>query len=101
MLLPPSSEVPSRPVIEGRESQDKGCFGLFTFVMVLFLFQGTAAIFGANYQMPHEFALCRSRLKQESVRTARDIPNSEIQQVGSVHCFTYNSRQPGISLNLP
>ena len=64
MLLPPSSEVPNRPVVEGRESQDKGCFGLFTFVMVLFLFQGTAAIFGANYQMPHEFALCRSRLEQ-------------------------------------
>jgi len=64
MLLPPSSEVPSRPVVTGRESQDKGCFGLYTFVMVLFLFQGTAAIFGANYQMPHEFALCRSRLEQ-------------------------------------
>jgi len=67
MLLPPSSEVPSRPVVQGRESQDKGCFGLFTFVMVLFLFQGTAAIFGANYQMPHEFALCRSRLEQVPV----------------------------------
>ena len=38
--------------------------GLYTFVMVLFLFQGTAAILGANYQMPHEFALCRSRLVQ-------------------------------------
>ena len=71
MLLPPSSEVPSRPVITGRESQDKGCFGLFTFVMVLFLFQGTAAIFGANYQMPHEFALCRSRLQQ--VRFGKEL----------------------------
>lgn len=69
MLLPPSSEVPSRPVLTGRESQDKGCFGLFTFVMVLFLFQGTAAIFGANYQMPHEFALCRSRLQQVRPRS--------------------------------
>ena len=51
MLLPPSSEVPTRPIVAGRESQDKGCFGLYTFVMVLFLFQGTAAILGANYQM--------------------------------------------------
>jgi len=80
MLLPPSSEVPNRPVVQGRESQDKGCFGLFTFVMVLFLFQGTAAIFGANYQMPHEFALCRSRLQQETVKTSRDIPAAEIAQ---------------------
>jgi hypothetical protein len=27
MLLPPSSEVPSRPVTSGRETQDRGCFG--------------------------------------------------------------------------
>ena len=80
MLLPPSSEVPMRPVMTGRDSQDKGCFGLYTFVMVLFLFQGTAAIFGANYQMPHEFALCRYRLQQETVKTARDIPDAEIKQ---------------------
>ena len=80
MLLPPSSEVPMRPVMTGRDAQDKGCFGLYTFVMVLFLFQGTAAIFGANYQMPHEFALCRYRLQQETVKTARDIPDAEIKQ---------------------
>jgi hypothetical protein len=28
MLLPPSSEVPSRPVTSGRETQDRGCFGI-------------------------------------------------------------------------
>ncbi|EKX43012.1 hypothetical protein GUITHDRAFT_163997 [Guillardia theta CCMP2712] len=80
MLLPPSSEVPKRPVIRDRDSQDKGCFGLYTFIMVLFLIQGIAAILGANYQLPHEFELCEARLAQEKVAVARDIPEAEVIQ---------------------
>jgi len=81
IFLPPSSEVPHRPVLESRREQtDRGCFGLYVFVMVLFAVQGISAVLSANYQLPHEFQLCNNRLRQESVQVARVIPQAEINQ---------------------
>jgi hypothetical protein len=39
VTLPPSNEVPKRMAVVGRTRQDTGCFGLFTFTIVLFLCQ--------------------------------------------------------------
>ncbi len=69
--LPPSTEVPHRPVLASkREQTDRACFGLYVFLMVLFVVQGISAVLSANYQLPHEFQMCENRLKQESVQVA-------------------------------
>jgi hypothetical protein len=77
-MLPSSREVPKRMAVMGRTRQDTGCFGLYTFTMVLFMVQSLSALIGANYQLPHEFELCERRLAQESVPVANMIPESEI-----------------------
>ena len=72
--LPPSSEVPNRPTTNGRKPQDTACFGLFCFIMALFLTQGLSAILSANYQLPHDFEKCEKRVIENSMPVARIIP---------------------------
>lgn len=70
-FLPPSTEVPHRPLLATRREQsDRTCFGLYVFVMVLFVIQGISAVLSANYQLPHEFQMCEDRLQQESIQVS-------------------------------
>ncbi len=48
---------------EGRKAQDKQCFGLFVFIVTLFMVQSISAIFSANYELPHNFAECEKRVQ--------------------------------------
>eukprot|EP00291_Cryptomonas_curvata_P009696 CAMPEP_0172178832 /NCGR_PEP_ID=MMETSP1050-20130122/16264_1 /TAXON_ID=233186 /ORGANISM="Cryptomonas curvata, Strain CCAP979/52" /LENGTH=389 /DNA_ID=CAMNT_0012851613 /DNA_START=95 /DNA_END=1260 /DNA_ORIENTATION=+ len=79
-VLPPSTEVPHRPTTVGRTHQDTACFGLFCFIMALFLFQGLSAILSANYQLPHDFEKCEKRVIENSMPVARIIPQEEIDK---------------------
>jgi hypothetical protein len=67
-LLPSSKQVPSKPIIEGRKSQDKQCYGFFVFVMALFMIQSFSSIFSANYELPNNFAECEKRVQEESIQ---------------------------------
>ena len=78
--LPSSSEVPHRPTTVGRKNQDTACFGLFCFMMALFLTQGLSAILSANYQLPHDFEKCEKRVVENSMPVARIIPQEEIDK---------------------
>ena len=78
--LPPSSEVPKQPTVVGRKNQDTACFGLFCFIMALFLTQGLSAILSANYQLPHDFEKCEKRVIENSMPVARIIPQEEIEK---------------------
>ena len=65
--LPPSSQVPKLPIVEGRSRQDRTWLALFTLTVVFLLIQGLSAILSANYQLPFEFEQCEERIRVHSM----------------------------------
>jgi hypothetical protein len=71
--LPPSSQVPQYPIVEGRSRQDKAWLALFTLTVVFLLIQGISALLSANYQLPFEFEQCEERIRERSMPGGRVV----------------------------
>ena len=77
MLLPPSSEVPSRPVTSGRETQDRGCFGIefpkVLYVVTLFIVNSRALTIENVFQGCTHLSWCSSCSRARRPSSAQTI----------------------------